>query len=97
LKGVGLEALQEAIIRVAEAFHVETGDELIAINARHAHALEQAQIALASAKVKIATKDPSELVASDLRNAIFAFGEIAGRIDNERVLDQLFANFCIGK
>jgi tRNA modification GTPase len=39
----------------------------------------------------------SELVASDLRSALEAFGEISGKIDNEKVLDRLFATFCIGK
>ena len=38
-----------------------------------------------------------ELLASDLRGALDAFGEISGRIDHERVLDELFAAFCIGK
>jgi len=37
------------------------------------------------------------LIASDLRAALNALGEITGRIDNERMLDRLFATFCIGK
>jgi tRNA modification GTPase len=41
--------------------------------------------------------EASELLASDLRSALAALGEISGRIDNERMLDALFANFCIGK
>jgi tRNA modification GTPase len=36
-------------------------------------------------------------MASDLRAALGAFGEVAGKVDNERILDQLFASFCIGK
>ena len=40
---------------------------------------------------------PAELLASDLRGALGALGEISGRVDNERMLDQLFASFCIGK
>jgi len=32
-----------------------------------------------------------------MRGALDAFGEISGRIDHERVLDELFAEFCIGK
>jgi tRNA modification GTPase len=32
-----------------------------------------------------------------LRGAADAFGEISGKIDNEKVLDRLFATFCIGK
>lgn len=97
LHGAGLEALQAAFLKLAESFHVETGDELIAINARHSHALEEAKTALMEAGRKLSAREPSELVASDLRMALDAFGQISGKIDNERILDQLFASFCIGK
>lgn len=97
LQGAGLEALQAAATKLAESFHVETGDELIAINARHSHALEQAKLALIDARHKLATREPTELAASDLRVALEAFGQISGKIDNERILDRLFASFCIGK
>jgi tRNA modification GTPase len=70
---------------------------VIAINARHARALGQAKANLESARQKLSDKTASELVASDLRGALEAFGEIAGKIDNEKVLDRLFATFCIGK
>jgi tRNA modification GTPase len=52
---------------------------------------------LAEAQAKLANNEASELLASDLRGALAAYGEIAGKIDNERMLDQLFASFCIGK
>jgi len=97
LHGAGLEALQAAVIKLAESFHVETGDELVAINARHAHALGQARTCLATAGEKITCCEPSELVASDLREALEAFGQISGKIDNEKILDQIFSMFCIGK
>ena len=38
-----------------------------------------------------------ELLASDLRDVLAAFGEITGKVDNEAMLDRLFATFCIGK
>ncbi len=40
---------------------------------------------------------PAELVAEDLRLAIRALGEVAGRIGVEEMLDRLFSSFCIGK
>jgi tRNA modification GTPase len=97
LDGAGLESLQAAVTKQAEAFHVETGDELIAINARHSHALEQAKACLITAGQKLAEGEPSELVASDLRVSLEAFGQVSGKVDNEKILDQLFASFCIGK
>ena len=97
LNGAGVEALQAVVTKLAEAFHVETGSELIAINARHAHALGQARASLESARQKLSRNEPGELLASDLREALAAFGEVSGKVDNERILDQLFASFCIGK
>ena len=69
----------------------------IAINVRHAHALSSAASALRSAELNLRERGPVELLASDLRVVLAAFGEISGRIDNEQVLDALFASFCIGK
>jgi tRNA modification GTPase len=97
LTGAGLDALREQIASLADTFQVSVGDDLIAINARHAHALNEATTCLAEARRKLEAGTSSELVASDLRGAADAFGEISGKIDNEKVLDRLFATFCIGK
>jgi tRNA modification GTPase len=97
LNGAGLEELLAGIVRLADAFQAEVGEDVIAINARHSHALALARISLDSAKQKLATSGYNELVASDLRGALDAFGQISGKIDNEQVLDRLFASFCIGK
>ena len=97
LNGTGLEALQVGIARLSDGFQVDSGDELLAINGRHAHALDQARLTLESAWQKIHDHSHSELVASDLRCALDAFGQVSGKIENEKVLEQLFALFCIGK
>jgi len=97
LTEAGLDALRAALVARAESFHVEHGADTIAINARHADALSRAKDGLAQALTQLGAQAPIELVASELRGALDAFGEIAGRVDNERMLDQLFASFCIGK
>lgn len=97
LTGDGIKALTEHITRRADAFRQDQGDEIIAINARHADALRRATECLETARAKVASNGPTELLASDLRGALDAFGEIAGKIDNERMLDHLFKTFCIGK
>ena len=97
MRGDGIEALKERVEGLADAFQVTVGDELIAINSRHARALQQVRAGLAAGMEKLARGGPVELLASDLRDALEAAGEIAGRVDNERMLDQLFATFCIGK
>ncbi len=97
LTGDGVDELREVIVRRAESYRVNLGADLIAINARHADALARADRCLVDAQLKLTTGEASELLASDLRGALEAFGEIAGKVDHERMLDQLFATFCIGK
>jgi tRNA modification GTPase len=97
LKGEGFEQLTQRIAVLADGFQVTVGNEFIAINARHANALTRARESLGQALAKLRDHGPVELLASDLRAALDACGEISGRIDNERMLDQLFATFCIGK
>jgi tRNA modification GTPase len=97
LTGSGLDLMLAELGRLADGLQTTVGDEQIAINVRHAHFLSEAQACLGAALAKIAQDGPAELLASDLRGALSAFGEIAGKVDNERMLDQLFASFCIGK
>jgi tRNA modification GTPase len=97
LNGTAMEALFVELSRLADGLQKTFGDERIAINVRHAHFLSEAQACLEAAVAKVASNDPVELLASDLRGALSALGEISGKVDNERMLDQLFASFCIGK
>ncbi len=97
LTGEGLDRLEAEIVRRVEAWREQTDGELVAINARHAQALATALACLQTAREKLATGLTTELLASDLRGALDAYGEISGRIDNEQMLDRLFATFCIGK
>jgi tRNA modification GTPase len=97
LSGQGIDRLLLELARLAEGLQTTVGDERIAINSRHAHYLAEARVCLAAALEKISSHGPSELLASDLRGALAALGEISGKVDNERMLDQLFASFCIGK
>ena len=97
LNQTGLQELQQRIIEIADQFNPDQHGDTIAINARHADALRRAETCLQSARSNLSANGPTELLASDLRGVMDAFGEIAGRIDNESVLDRLFSTFCIGK
>lgn len=97
LNGSGIAELTAAIGAAADSFRTEHGEDAVAISARHAHALAEATAALRRANKILVTAGPVELVASELRSALAAYGEISGKVDNERMLDHLFATFCIGK
>jgi len=95
--GAGFNELAKTVELLADAHQLELGADLVAINARHANALAQARNYLADAITKVLKSDAVELLASDLRGTLSVYGEIVGRVDSERVLDHLFASFCIGK
>jgi tRNA modification GTPase len=97
LTGAGIDELVDAIVARADAFQTAFGGGAPPVNARHARALMEARDGLERAREKISTGGATELLASDLRSVLAAFGEIIGKVDNERMLDQLFASFCIGK
>ncbi|MEO6875554.1 MAG: tRNA uridine-5-carboxymethylaminomethyl(34) synthesis GTPase MnmE [Opitutaceae bacterium] len=97
LTGAGIESLVTAIIRLADSLQPPSDEDFVAINARHADALGRARSDLQAALSNLTSNGPVELLASDLRGTLSAFGDILGKVDNERMLDQLFATFCIGK
>lgn len=97
-EGIGLEGFKESwsqLIRKQVA--MPKCSDAIVLNARHTQAIKEAKNALVSAMQQIDSQEFSELICVNLRVAIDAFSAVVGRIDNEQMLDKLFAKFCIGK
>ena len=92
--GMGVAALMAHVAAAARAGLGE-GDDALVTRERHRVAL--ARCADALRRVAAAPSAALELVAEDLRLALRALGEVAGRVGVEDVLDRLFAGFCIGK
>ena len=97
LTGSGIETLVEAISAHADRFRDGNDEESVAINARHSSALKISRDCLNAALIKLDVNTPMELLASDLRQILAAYGEIVGKVNNEEMLDRLFSTFCIGK
>lgn len=95
--GEGLAALATEVTRLADGFCPDRDAEGLVVNARHADALARAARGLERALDHSHQAGPTELLASDLRSTLEALGEIAGKFDNEAMLDRLFSTFCIGK
>jgi tRNA modification GTPase len=90
-----LEALLDAIeSAVWQTPHHHESE--VAVSARHAHCLNQANEALDDARLAVAGED-WELVAAAMRAAIASLGQITGQTADPDVLDTIFSRFCIGK
>jgi tRNA modification GTPase len=95
--GAGVAGLKERLVAALEASGaVPDGTELV-VNVRHATALREASARLEAAAGTLRAALPAELAAADIRLALDSLAAITGHIDNERMLDKLFATFCIGK
>ncbi|MBK72846.1 MAG: tRNA uridine-5-carboxymethylaminomethyl(34) synthesis GTPase MnmE [Verrucomicrobiales bacterium] len=95
--GSGFEDLESAISKLLSLDEAQWGDHSVAVNARHQACLTRAQSSLIKAITSLRAGDEPELTALDLREALTAIGEIAGIVDTEEILGEIFGNFCIGK
>ena len=72
-------------------------NETIITNSRHYDALLKAFEEIQKVKYGLDTGISSDLMAIDIRSALYFFGEITGEVTNDELLGNIFANFCIGK
>lgn len=91
----GIPDLRERLIELASS--TTAASTVLVTNLRHYEALRAASSALVSVQTGLASGLPTDLVASDVRQALHHLGTITGAIDPEDVLDHIFSNFCIGK
>ena len=94
LSGAGVDALVErleGVIRERFAGHESAG----LTRARHADLARRALEAARRAQRHLGTAP--ELAGEDIRAALRALDELAGRADIEDVFDRIFSQFCIGK
>lgn len=97
LERKGLAELREVWLQSIDSSLTQPQNDGVVVNARHAAFLGEAVDALELASLKLKSDELSELIAADLRDAVEHIGQVVGRVDNERMLDSLFKQFCIGK
>ncbi len=71
--------------------------DIVLTNLRHKVCLENVLASLNNAVSTIDDKMSGEFLSVDFRNAMKYLGEITGEITNDEILNNIFANFCIGK
>src|SRR5690606_22992806 len=94
--GFGVEQLTQALLGLINRGALRN-NETIVTNTRHYDALLKAFEEVQKVKDGLDTNLPTDLMAIDIRQALYYLGEITGEITNDDVLGNIFANFCIGK
>lgn len=72
-------------------------NETIVTNTRHYDSLLKALDEIQKVKFGLESNLSSDLMALDIKEALYHFGLITGQVTNDELLGNIFANFCIGK
>ena len=91
----GINTLKDALVQHMHRNNYQ--DESIITNSRHYAALTNALTEIGKVQEGMENQLSSDLLAIDLRQALFHLGEITGEVTNDELLGNIFANFCIGK
>ena len=110
LKGLGVEAFiavsglieghrehLKGILRGLVAADDLHSDRSMVTSLRHFHALQRSEQSLMLVMQALDNGFTGDLLASDLREALNALGEVTGQVSSEDLLDYVFSKFCIGK
>ncbi|MFI5221526.1 MAG: tRNA uridine-5-carboxymethylaminomethyl(34) synthesis GTPase MnmE, partial [Bacteroidia bacterium] len=95
LQKSGISELKDRLLEVIQKQKVNS--DVVITNFRHYEALKNTADALQDVLTAIDEKISSEILAADIRRAIFHLSEITGEITTEDLLDNIFSRFCIGK
>lgn len=94
--GEGVEALKDKLISFVNTGALRN-NETIVTNTRHYSSLLKAFEEIEKVKYGLESGISGDLLAIDIRQALYHFGEITGQVTNDELLGNIFANFCIGK
>ncbi len=72
-------------------------DNAIVTNARHVEALQHTNESLQLVLEGLNKKLSGDLIAPEIRNALYHLGLITGEVTNDMLLANIFGKFCIGK
>ncbi|MBU1077193.1 MAG: tRNA uridine-5-carboxymethylaminomethyl(34) synthesis GTPase MnmE [Spirochaetes bacterium] len=91
----GIKKIEEAISQYIEKFDMK--DKLIINNIRHKNILIIVQEHLQNVLKSILNNLYYDIIGADLKKAIDELGQLIGTYPSEKMLKEIFSNFCIGK
>ena len=94
--GLGMDTLKTKLLEFVNTGALRNNDTIIT-NSRHYDSLLKALAEVQKVKQGMDAKLSGDLLAIDIRQALYHFGEITGEITSDDLLGNIFANFCIGK
>jgi tRNA modification GTPase len=95
-QNIGVDELKTQLLSFVNTGALRNNETIIT-NTRHYDSLLKALNEIQNVKFGLETNLSSDLMALDIKEALYHFGTITGQVTNEELLGNIFANFCIGK
>ncbi|QYS89131.1 MULTISPECIES: tRNA uridine-5-carboxymethylaminomethyl(34) synthesis GTPase MnmE [Flavobacterium] len=95
-QNIGIEELKNTLLSFVNTGALRNNETIIT-NTRHYDSLLKALEEIQKVQWGMQQGLSSDLMAIDIRQALYYFGEITGEVTNDELLGNIFANFCIGK
>lgn len=95
-KNQGIESLKKTLLSLSSAGELGKNDTIVTNN-RHYDALLKSLESIQRVKEGMDMELSSDLMAIDIREALYHLGEITGSVSTDDLLGNIFSNFCIGK
>lgn len=93
---LGIDSLKNQLMSFVNTGALRN-NETIVTNTRHYDSLLKALEEIQKVRFGMDSNLSSDLMAIDIKQALYYFGEITGEVTNDELLGNIFANFCIGK
>lgn len=94
----GLDALRRQMVAMVTGNQMaKAADDVIVSNLRHVNLLRQVRENLTNALNSLSIGMSVDMVAIDLEEALENLRRITGQSLGDDIIDQIFANFCLGK
>ena len=93
----GIEPLKEEIKSMFKLSEIKEDDYTYLANERQLTLAKKALKNLEDAKVSLESDEPVDIIEIDLKEVFDILGSITGESYSDELLDELFANFCVGK
>jgi len=92
-----INTLEKKIREVTNLKNIDNKEATYVTSIRAMTKLKLARENLDNALISVRNKMPIDIISIDLKAAWRALGEIIGEVSSEELLDEMFANFCLGK
>jgi tRNA modification GTPase len=90
-----INLISERLLLAVDELNIQ--DQTLVSNLRHYEALANTKKSLESTLEGLESGLSNDLLATDIRDALFHLGTITGEITTDEILGNIFSKFCIGK